>query len=45
MPITHVLAYYKAIAKGVDPDSPKNLGQVVKLWTGKATPMANKSFE
>lgn len=30
MPITHLLAYYKAIAYGVNPHSPKNLSQVVK---------------
>jgi len=31
MPLVHLLAYYKAIAKGADPDSPKNLTQVVRL--------------
>lgn len=31
MPFVHLLAYYKAIAKEVNPDSPKNLSQVVKL--------------
>lgn len=45
MPITYLLAYHKAIAEWVNPDSPKNLSQVVKLWAGKATPVVNKSFE
>ena len=31
MPPLHLLAYYKAIIRGANPDSPKNLSQVVRL--------------
>ncbi len=31
MPITQLLGYYKALAKGINPDNPKNLPQVVIL--------------
>ncbi|MEA1912341.1 MAG: SIS domain-containing protein [candidate division WOR-3 bacterium] len=31
MPITQLIGYYRALSKGLDPDSPKNLTQVVEL--------------
>jgi glucosamine--fructose-6-phosphate aminotransferase (isomerizing) len=31
MPITQLLGYYRAVNKGLDPDNPKNLTQVVTL--------------
>ncbi len=31
MPIVQLLGYYTAVAKGLDPDKPKNLTQVVVL--------------
>ncbi len=31
MPITQLLGYYTAKEKGLDPDNPKNLSQVVEI--------------
>ena len=31
MPVLQLLGYYKALAKGINPDTPQNLSQVVTL--------------
>ena len=31
LPVLQLMAYYRAVAKGLDPDRPRNLSAVVKL--------------
>ena len=31
LPVLQLMAYYRSVAKGLDPDRPKNLSAVVKL--------------
>ena len=31
LPVLQLMAYYRAVAKGLDPDQPKNLTSVVEL--------------